>query len=603
MLFRIAVTAFLCLYVIGLFAQNDVSQFSLVGIDNSDFGTHIAESPSGDIIHTLSLPANPPLNSQIGTGLVRMDCAGKIKSNQIFTGTGGTSLISRKFILRGENPVLLSSFSTSLNQQKTHILELDENENILSQRSYLSSSTELPKDIIPWPNGGYLVLSCGNYNVDFENIQLFLVNSSFIINQSLRFSLNQRELEPEAMALTPDGGVIIIGDASTNTTFRQGFVMRLGAGGVPIWSKTFASDFDVEFSDMVFDENGVIHISGHLFRQNTGFDGLLLRVSGSGELIDARAFHATEDDKFRTLEKSGNEFIVAGDAGGFDDRSMIWMRLNTEFQPKDAHRLNYGSPFTNYVYASEPMNSGSWLLTGEFTAPNVQRDGGFIRTDAVSGGNCLAEDFQFSSESVSLEVNDVNVIRTEPERIVEQTDLEIIDIPVEENIVCSTVPPTARFGFVPSPNCPEVCVQFTDSSFCSINEWNWEFPGATPSSSNEQNPLVCYPGDGFYTATLIVSNEGGSDTLEVDVNLSTGCNLPVPNAFSPNGDGKNDFLVIPGFPPGGELFIYNRWGTEVFKAADYQSNWDGGNLSAGTYYYLIHSAEGQKYTGFISLIR
>jgi gliding motility-associated-like protein len=439
--------------------------------------------------------------------------------------------------------------------------------------------------------------------VDFENIQLFLVNSSFIINQRLRFSLNQRELEPEAMALTPDGGVIIIGDASTNTTFRQGFVMRLGAGGVPIWSKTFASDFDVEFSDMVFDENGVIHISGHLFRQNTGFDGLLLRVSGSGELIDARAFHASEDDKFRTLEKSNAEFIVAGDAGGFDDRSMVWMRLNNNFQSKDAHRLNYGSPFTNYVYASEPMNSGAWLLTGEFTAPNVQRDGGFIRTDPSTGGNCFAEAFQFNEESISLVVSDVSVLRTEPERTVEPTNLELVEIPVEENVICSTVPPTAVYSFVASPNCPEVCVQFNDSSFCSINEWNWEFPGATPSFSNEQNPQVCYPGDGFYTATLIVSNEGGSDTLKVDVNLSTGCNLPVPNAFSPNGDGKNDFLVIPGFPPGGELFIYNRWGSEIFKAADYQNNWDGGDSNSGTYYYVIRTKEGKEYSGYVTLIK
>lgn len=579
-----------------------VSEFVLAGSAESDFGTWVEETPSGDIVHTVSLSTNPPLNSQIGIGLLRFDCAGKVQSQTVF-GTSGPSLISKKFILRGENPVLLSSLSTTLNQQRTHILELDENNNILSQHSYLSSATEIPKDIIPWPNGGYLVLSCGNYNVSYETVQLFLVNSSFNINQSLSFALSQREIEPEAMALTSDGGVLIIGDASSTNTFRQGFAMRLGPGGVPVWTKTFQYDFDVEFSDLVLDEDGTINISGWVYRLNTGHDGLLVKLTGNGELIESKAYHATEDDKFRVLSKNMNGFIVGGDAGGFDDRSIIWMRMNAGMQQMDAHKLNYGSPFTNYTYCATSIQTGGWLLTGEFTAPNVKRDGGFVRTDPLDGSNCMAESFSLQAEDINLIQADISVIRTEPERVVEETDILIDETPLIDNTVCTTVPPVAVFGYTAKPNCPDVCVQFTDSSFCSVEQWEWEFPGANPEFSAEQNPNICYPGDGFYKAKLVVTNEGGSDTLEIDVNLSTGCNLPVPNAFSPNGDGKNDFLVIPGFPPGGEIIIFNRWGNEVFKAKDYQSNWDGSDLTSGTYYYLVSTQEGQKYTGYITLIR
>ncbi|MEZ5173780.1 MAG: gliding motility-associated C-terminal domain-containing protein [Bacteroidia bacterium] len=49
----------------------------------------------------------------------------------------------------------------------------------------------------------------------------------------------------------------------------------------------------------------------------------------------------------------------------------------------------------------------------------------------------------------------------------------------------------------------------------------------------------------------------------------------VPNAISPNGDGKNDFLKIPflsGYPEN-QVYIYNRWGRKVYEATNYKDDW------------------------------
>ena len=69
----------------------------------------------------------------------------------------------------------------------------------------------------------------------------------------------------------------------------------------------------------------------------------------------------------------------------------------------------------------------------------------------------------------------------------------------------------------------------------------------------------------------------------------------LPNIFSPNNDGINDFFVP--FPyryvESIDLIIFNRWGMEVFKTTDPDINWDGknfesGNISPdGAYYYTI----------------
>lgn len=50
----------------------------------------------------------------------------------------------------------------------------------------------------------------------------------------------------------------------------------------------------------------------------------------------------------------------------------------------------------------------------------------------------------------------------------------------------------------------------------------------------------------------------------------------LPNSFSPNGDGKNDKLLIRGkYISSVKLLIYNRWGQKVFESTDQNIGWDG----------------------------
>ncbi len=107
----------------------------------------------------------------------------------------------------------------------------------------------------------------------------------------------------------------------------------------------------------------------------------------------------------------------------------------------------------------------------------------------------------------------------------------------------------------------------------------------------------------------------GTTTDTVVVTLKDCDNIIIPNAFSPNGDGRNDLLVIPGiwYYPENHLMIFNRWGSKVLDRRNYQNDWDGrseNNLNWGeglpesTYYYVLDLGNGDEpYTGYIYLRR
>ena len=69
--------------------------------------------------------------------------------------------------------------------------------------------------------------------------------------------------------------------------------------------------------------------------------------------------------------------------------------------------------------------------------------------------------------------------------------------------------------------------------------------------------------------------------------------VDIHSGFTPNSDNINDFWVIGNLQnyPSIEVWIYNRWGEELFYSQGYNQPWDGtyngNNLPIGTYYYVI----------------
>jgi gliding motility-associated-like protein len=132
----------------------------------------------------------------------------------------------------------------------------------------------------------------------------------------------------------------------------------------------------------------------------------------------------------------------------------------------------------------------------------------------------------------------------------------------------------------PGEVCPKDLLKITNNSIGKIVSWHWDFGDG--SSSMEQNPDPHLFPDTWtgqtYSIRLIVQNDLGCyDTVSTPVIKLQSCFITVPNAFTPNGDGKNDFLYpLNAFMAENlEFRVYNRYGQLVFMTRDWTHKWDG----------------------------
>jgi gliding motility-associated-like protein len=112
---------------------------------------------------------------------------------------------------------------------------------------------------------------------------------------------------------------------------------------------------------------------------------------------------------------------------------------------------------------------------------------------------------------------------------------------------------------------------------------------------------------GLYTVNV---TDADGCTAPAKVLLKQPVPIDLPQGFSPNGDGDNDFFVILGLDnfPENDLQIFNRWGNLVYSAENYRNNWNGTNkndepLPEGTYYVVLRLGKETKRAAYVELRR
>lgn len=180
-----------------------------------------------------------------------------------------------------------------------------------------------------------------------------------------------------------------------------------------------------------------------------------------------------------------------------------------------------------------------------------------------------------------------------------------------KDALCGEVSATSLIEIIPVPVinlgdnfalCPNLTTELRIGNSLTLDSIIWS-TGATDV------PQITIDGNAG-TVSVEIFHKGcyNSDTIYI----TPSCDVLAPKAFSPNGDGVNDlFNVLPPNVHSYQLFVYNRWGKEIFTTNDLKKGWDGkyngedAPMDSYTYYAVGVKTDGTNFTiqGAVLLVR
>ena len=163
------------------------------------------------------------------------------------------------------------------------------------------------------------------------------------------------------------------------------------------------------------------------------------------------------------------------------------------------------------------------------------------------------------------------------------------------------------------------CFPYAVNAFANtlgLSNYQWIING-TSTSVNDSILLGTIDNTLVKNITLITTNAFGcKDTVTVSKTFKDdNCNnIFIPNVFTPNGDGTNNFFTVKAVNyKSYHMVIYDRWGLRLFETTDVNTHWNGkahntgGDCPDGTYFYIINlidkNDKTSDYKGFLNVFR
>jgi len=184
------------------------------------------------------------------------------------------------------------------------------------------------------------------------------------------------------------------------------------------------------------------------------------------------------------------------------------------------------------------------------------------------------------------------------------------------NVVTIYPNPVASFNTLPAiTNIYQPTITFENTSTNAVSYyWNFGDALSALNTSTDLSPTHTYSEETPYNIKLVVfSQYGCMDSCFREVIINPEFTFFIPNVFTPNGDGINDFFQGTGRNfTDCQMFIYDRWGDIIFESNDYNKPWDGKyNNNKGKdmqdvfiYKFVVKDFKGRihEYTGHVTLL-
>jgi len=275
------------------------------------------------------------------------------------------------------------------------------------------------------------------------------------------------------------------------------------------------------------------------------------------------------------------------------------------------------SSSSDSVVIAQPDSSTAYFLVALDTAGCIARDSVNVQVTPVNPlvlsdtGICPGEQVQIGpvtgftaydwspSDGLSSSTVSDPVASPEQSRIYTLTATDSNGCTVSSSIFITVNElPVAEFSY--SPDEPSELMREVTFTNLSINAVSWLWDLGDGTLSGLPFPVHAFDSAGSYQVMLtVISPQGCRDSTIKRLEVKRSGGLWIPDAFSPNGDGKNDYYKIESFNTlFKELNIFNRFGELLFSGKEPESGWDGTYMGidspAGTYVCVVRFTDGNR---------
>ncbi|WP_158276157.1 T9SS type B sorting domain-containing protein [Brumimicrobium oceani] len=160
-------------------------------------------------------------------------------------------------------------------------------------------------------------------------------------------------------------------------------------------------------------------------------------------------------------------------------------------------------------------------------------------------------------------------------------------------------------------------IEFINTSQ-NADSYIWDF-GDNSANSFDLNPIHIFPNieaNSYLVTLMAFDDKNCSDTISAIINITEPeVTYEIPNIFTPNGDGENDFFKLINHDNilSLDIVILNRWGNVVFESKTVDFKWNGetknsgSECSDGTYFYKLQFTDlggnASEKKGFVQIAR
>lgn len=411
-------------------------------------------------------------------------------------------------------------------------------------------------------------------------------------------------------------------------TYFDGFTLLIDNNGNPLKAKRYSNSGESSFYHPEYLKDGTITVSGYTSGGKTAY--LLLIDTGLNRINQAAyKMAAGNSNAFYTANKTENgKYLITGATQS--GTANLPVLVSMDFADKGCDTVTAQVSIIDIPIANIPVN---YTVDGTITEfPATITASCFCDNTVPKCGNVgnATMGVFFTVKMKSCNSATVYIDRSSINTKCSYTTALIVDgDTINADSATITKSGSVVSAMVKMGNCTfsskdstiilsAISNNFLGPDLRCIEFRNWQLDAAIDGaiyqwSTGENTRKIIIDSSGLYWVKVTSSNCEFIDSIFVSLYNSDESYLYIPTAFTPNGDGVNDYFYITESGVGKfSALLFDRWGEILFKTEDKNFFWEGlykdKPLPSGNYYYVVDynyecGTKQQARKGSVTLIR